>query len=68
MAVPEKWEKRYFIISGNIMIVLAPLLIGPSKVLSIPETPFLVGIGLFIGGVSRSMIGSYSIPEAINGG
>lgn len=47
---------------------MAPLLIGPARVLAIPEKPWLIVLGLFVGGVGRSLIGAYSIVEAIKGG
>lgn len=54
LLVPENWEKRYFIIVGNLIMLFAPLLIGPSEVLSFPEDATLVAVGLFIGGLGRS--------------
>ena len=48
--LPKSWDRRTIIIAGNVLISLAPFVIGPSKLLHLPNTLVLIGIGLFVGG------------------
>ena len=48
--------------------ILAALLISPSYLLHLPNSPILIAIGLFIGGTTRCLAGVYIIVEGIRGG
>ena len=64
---PEEWEKRKIVILLLWVNVAAPLLIGPSKVLHLPNNHILIGIGLFLGGSTRSLLGTYIVTEGVKG-
>ena len=68
LCIPEKWEKRGFIIAVLWVNVVAALLIGPSQVLRLPNSPALIGVGLFLGGSTRSLTASYFFVEGAKGG
>lgn len=42
-------------------------MVGPSKLLHFPDSPHLVGIGLFLVGGCRGVIVGFSVAEAIEG-
>ena len=65
---PERWEKRVLVIFLLWLNVVAALLIGPSQVLHFPNNPVLIGVGLFIGGSTRSLVGAYIIVEGSKAG
>ena len=65
---PERWEKRRILILMHWVNIGAPLLIGPSKVLHLPNDPGLIGVGLFLGGTTRSLFAAYIIAEGVKGG
>ena len=64
---PEKWEKRKIVIIMHWVNVVAPLLVGPSRALHFPNKPSLIGVGLFIGGSTRSLFPAYVIVEGLEG-
>ena len=43
-------------------------MIGPSQLAHLPNSPVLIGMGLFIGGGTRNITGAYLLVEAIRGG
>ena len=65
---PEKWEKRVLVIFLLRLNVVAAFLIGPSQVLHFPNNPVLIGVGLFIGGSTRSLVRAYIIVEGSKAG
>ena len=67
-AVPENWEKRILIIILVWINACSALLIGPSQILQIPNNPVIIGIGLFLGGSTRTLTGAYLVVEAIKVG
>lgn len=65
---PEHWEKRKIVIVLLWINVVAPLLIGPSRVMNLPDNKALIGVGLFLGGSTRSLLGAYFMEEGVKGG
>ena len=65
---PEQWEKRKLVVAMLWMNFVAPLLIGPSKVLHLPDEPGLIGAGLALGGSTRSLMAACIIAEGVKGG
>ena len=68
MMVPENWDKRKFLIVMLWINVVAPLLIGPSKVLHLPDEPVMIAVGLALGGSTRSLMSAFIIAEGVRGG
>ena len=59
-----KWvDKRVYLISAAILNAIGLLLIGPSKVLSFPNSSVLIGIGQCLFGVAVAFLNIYSLPE-----
>lgn len=58
--VPHKTSKVLFILSGSFIIVVGALLTGPSKLLSLPNQTKIMKVGLWIAGVGRALMGSFS--------
>ena len=59
LIIPEKWDKRVLVIIVLWVNGISALLIGPSQLLHLPNSPVLIGIGLFIGGSTRNLTGAY---------
>ena len=59
--LPEQWDKRLFLIVGHFLLGLAPFLIGPSRLLHLPDSASLVGVGLFLGGGGRGVITCFTV-------
>ena len=67
MLAPQEWDKQIIIVLSCLMLTIAPLLIGPSHLIRFPNSPELVGVGLFLGGVGRAPLISFTVVEAIDG-
>ena len=65
---PEKWEKRNLVMAMLWMNFVAPLLIGPSRLLRLPDSSLTVAMGLVLGGSTRSLMAAYIIAEGVKGG
>ena len=68
MQIPEKWDKRIVLLLSYFILFVAPLMVGPSQLLHLPNSPVLIAIGLFLIGVARAPILSFTVTEAIEGG
>ena len=49
-------EKRWVIIGGDLTMVAGLVCVGPSRLLRLPDSPYLVISGLCIGGFGRGLI------------
>ena len=68
MLIPEKWDKRILLLISYFVLFIAPLMVGPSHLLHLPNSPALIGVGLFLIGVARAPVLSFTVTEAIEGG
>ena len=46
----------------------APLMVGPSELLHLPNSPILIAVGLFLIGIGIGPLSIYTVTEAIEGG
>lgn len=51
MTVLANKDKRKFLVMSYFILIIAPLLIGPSRLFHLPNKPNLVAVGLFLGGM-----------------
>ena len=65
MAVPQYWDKRVFLVVGFFILAATPLLLGSSHLLKLPSSAGMIGVGLFLGGMGRGLVISFTIGEAI---
>ena len=68
MLIPEKWDKRIVLLLSYFVLFIAPLMVGPSELLNLPNFPALIGVGLFLIGVARASVLSFTVTEAIESG
>ena len=68
LCIPEKVEKRNMVVAGNVILVVSQILVGPSALLRLPNNPSLIAIGLGLGGLSKSIIIAFTLPDAVAGG
>ena len=65
---PQKVEKRVRLIFAFAMNAVAFIMVGPSLILRLPESLWLMGVGQFIGGAMMSMILQPTLIELIEAG
>ena len=68
MLIPEKWDKRPILLTSYFVLFVAPLMVGPSQFLHFPNSPTLIGGGLFLLGMGQAPLSTYTVTEAIEGG
>lgn len=63
--VPDKLNKSYFTLPGNLIAAIGFFLLGPSSTLKFPNTLSLMKAGMVVCAVGRSLIFYFAVSETI---
>jgi MFS family permease len=62
----KTFSRRYLIMASFTIVGIGSLLVGPSRLLGLPENPWLMGIGMFITGMGNPFLYINILPEMIS--
>ena len=63
--VPEKWDKRKFIVPAMLLTGFSSFMVGPSELLHLPNSESLIAVGLFLCGGARGISMGICASDAI---
>ena len=68
LVIRNRIERRLQIVICNVMLIGGQTMVGPSRVLGLPNLPSLPAIGLALAGFAKSKMMIESLPDAAEGG
>ena len=66
--VPEKWDKRKFIVPSILLMGFFSFLLGPSRLLHLQNSSTIIAVGLFLCGTCRGITMGICSSDAIEAG
>ena len=61
MIVPDRINKAYFTIPGNLIAAIGFFLLGPSYTLRFPDSILLMRVGMVVSAIGRSLIFYFAV-------